>query len=56
MPESEHNMHQDNPLALAHIIINDFLGEDNIVQAPEVQQEDFQNLAESEIITHQEEQ
>jgi hypothetical protein len=27
VPDSDHNMHQDNPLALANIIINDLLKE-----------------------------
>ena len=49
-------MHMDNPQGLANIILNDLLGEQNVVRAPEVQQQDFQELAQSEIIEKIEEE
>ena len=34
IPESDHNMHYDNPMALVNTIINDLLGDNLPILAP----------------------
>ena len=41
-PETEHNMHQENPKALVNIMLKDLLGEDNTVEPPSVPQQNFE--------------
>ena len=33
IPDSDHNLQMDNPLAFANCIINDILGEDLVIEA-----------------------
>ena len=42
IPESDHNLHMDNPIAFANCIINDILGENLPVEASQTAEEDYQ--------------